>query len=297
MAQPVMVATWKFGRFATAAGWKHLRRSPLDAVETGARAVEDAPSVDSVGRGSIPNRDGVLELDACIMDGRSLRFGSIAALRNIAAPISVARRLMEETDHLMLVGGGAYRFAREKGFRHENLMTAEARKKFYAMKKRRKIRDWHDTVGVLAMDANGDLAGACTTSGRPMSLSGRVGDSPLIGCGLYVDNRAGAAVCTGVGEEIMRMTCAAIIVEAMRRGKHPNDAIRVATKRIADHTRGNPDRPGAGFIAIDRKGRVGSGSVHRQYMHFVVRRGAGTLLKLAPGVLPSRKKLAEDDRA
>ncbi len=297
---PLIVATWRFGPIAVEAGWRILRDggTALDAVEAGARAVEDDPSVDSVGYGGLPNAEGVVELDACIMDGTTLGFGAVAALRRIRNPISVARRVMERTPHLMLAGEGAYRFARAQGFRPQDLLTPRTRAAF----RKRPVRppsfdhhlapidDWHDTVGVLALDAAGRLAGACTTSGMPWKLPGRVGDSPLIGNGLYVDGSAGAAVCTGFGEEIMRQASAAVMVEAMRRGASPQAACREAAGRMARHTRNNPGMPAAGFLALSPDGRVGACGVHRRYFVYASA-GRGRLsLRRAPGILPPRPK-------
>lgn len=303
--QPVIVATWRFGATAVRAGAPILAAggSALDAVEAAARAVEDDPAVDSVGTGGLPNAEGVVELDACIMDGRTRAFGAVAALRRIANPVSVARRVMERTPHLMLVGEGAYRFARAQGFRPANLLTPRARKAYRLWRASRKgagragppapsraaPADWHDTVGVLALDAAGRLAGACTTSGMPWKMPGRVGDSPLIGCGLYVDDRYGAAVCTGYGEEIMRIAAAAVIVEAMRRGDDPAAACLQAARRVAERARRDPRKPGAAFLALTPDGRVGAASVHRRYFPYALfREGRLRLYEKAPGVLPPR---------
>lgn len=296
---PLIVATWRFGRTAVIAGWDILRAggSALDAVETGGRAVEDDPAVDSVGYGGLPNAEGVVELDACIMDGTTLGFGSVAGLRRIRNPVAVARRVMERTPHLMLVGDGAYRFARAQGFRPQDLLTPKTR----AAWRRRPVRhpsfdhltpvdEWHDTVGVLARDASGRLAGVCTTSGMPWKHPGRVGDSPLIGNGLYVDGSAGAAVCTGFGEEIMRQASAAVMVEAMRRGASPQAACREAAGRMARHTRSDSGRPGAGFLALSPDGRVGACGVHREYFVYVAARRGRVVLRRAPGVLAPRPK-------
>lgn len=298
-ARPVIVATWRFGRTAVAVGGKVLARggTALDAVEAGARAVEDDPAVNSVGYGGLPNADGIVELDACIMEGSTLGFGAVAALTGIRNPVSVARRVMERTPHLMLVGAGARRFARVQGFKVSDLLTPGSRKAY----QRRPVRhpsfdhiapvaEWHDTVGVLARDAEGRLAGACTTSGMPWKMPGRVGDSPLIGCGLYVDDAVGAAVCTGFGEEIMRQAAASVMVEAMRRGASPAAACREVAGRMARHTRDDPHKPGAGFLALSRDGRVGACGVHRGYFPYAVGGRGGAVLRRAPGILPPRPR-------
>lgn len=288
----LIVATWPFGRIAVRAGWKAWRAGGtlLDAVERGARAVEDAPGVDSVGTGGLPNREGVVELDACIMDGRTKGFGSVAGLRRIANPVSVARRVMERTPHLMLVGEGAFRFARAQGFPPASLLTPSARRAWLRWRRSARAtgRDWHDTVGVLAADLRGHFAGSCSTSGMPWKLPGRVGDSPLIGNGLYVDDAVGAAAATGVGEEIMRAGGTQVVIEAMRRGASAMEACREIARRVAERSRRDPHQPGAGFLAIDRSGRVGACGVHRGYFRYAVCRSGRFSLRLAPGVLPSR---------
>ncbi len=296
---PAAVATWRFGQAAVRAAWPVLRSGgrALDAVEAGARAVEDDPEVDSVGYGGLPNAEGVVELDACIMDGSTLAFGAVAALSGVRNPVSVARHVMEHTPHLMLVGEGAARFALSQGFRRQNLLTAKSRHAYRNRPLRRPSfdglavrEDWHDTVGVLAIDAEGHLAGACTTSGMPWKLPGRVGDSPLIGCGLYVDDTVGGVVCTGFGEEIMRQTSAAVMIEAMRRGRSPQQACREAAGRMAERCRREGLSAGAGFLALSRDGRVGAYGVHRAYFPYaVIQRGRERVIQ-ASGILPPRAK-------
>ncbi|KPL13723.1 MAG: hypothetical protein AMS26_13325, partial [Bacteroides sp. SM23_62] len=206
---PAIISTWKHGMAANAAAWEHLDAggSVLDAVEAGVKVCEADPNVSSVGLGGFPDSSGEVTLDACIMgpDGDA---GAVACLKNILHPVSVARLVMEETPHVMLVGEGALEFALNRGFQKTNLLTPEAKKAWEKWKKNRETGDTlgtgHDTIGMVALDAGGDLAGACTTSGLSYKLPGRVGDSPIVGAGLYVDNEVGAAAATGLGELVMK---------------------------------------------------------------------------------------------
>ena len=242
-----VVSTWDFGVGANQAAWKVLAAggSALDAVEAGARWAESELCNPTVGRCGNPDRDGVLSLDASIMAGDG-RCGSVAALTDILHPVSVARAVMEKTPHVMLVGEGAQQFAVQQGFQKQNLLTAQAEQAWrewlktehYAPQinaERRGLpgdKNNHDTLGMLAIDANGQLAGACTTSGMAFKLHGRVGDSPIIGAGLYVDNEVGAATASGMGEEMMRNAASFLVVELMRQGLSPGDACREAIARV-----------------------------------------------------------------
>src|SRR5438105_5462962 len=215
MADYVVIATWPFGQTAveTAAPLLARGRPALDAAVAGAQAIEDDPKVHSVGYGGIGNAVGTVQLDACVMDGQTLNCGGVAALENVRHAAAVARRVMEKTPHVLLVGDGAQQFALQEGFPLETLLTPEGVEEWE--KKRPKPKapdkppemppDSHDTVTVLALDKKGLLGGVCTTSGLAHKMPGRVGDSPLIGSGLYVDDEAGAAGGTGVGEEIIRI--------------------------------------------------------------------------------------------
>ena len=263
---------------------------PLDAVIAGVNIVEDDPDDMSVGLGGLPNEDGVVELDASVMYGPTHSAGAVAALRNIKNPSKVARLVMERTDHVLLVGEGALRFARAHGFREENLLTEKAREAWLRWKETVSDRDnWfpprtegpagdlreapstHGTINCLAVDGAGRLAGVTTTSGLSWKLAGRVGDSPIIGAGLYVDNEIGAAGSTGRGEANLQ-TCASFrIVEAMGRGASPEQACLEACQAIAAKTRllprlcdaaGRP-RFGLDFYALDRKGRFGSAGLYQ----------------------------------
>ncbi len=279
-----VVSTWDFGVGANQVAWKTLSAggSALDAVEAGARWAESDLCNPTVGRCGNPDRDGVLSLDASIMDGDG-RCGSVAALSDIAHPVSVARRVMEQTPHVMLVGEGAQQFAVQQGFERKKLLTPEAEKAWREWLKtaqytpeinaERRSRPGdssnHDTLGMLAIDAQGRLAGACTTSGMAWKMHGRVGDSPIIGAGLYVDNEVGAATASGVGEEMIRNAASFLVVELMRQGRSPAEACREAIARVVRK------RPEASrtlqvcFLALNKHGEVGAYALHRGFVYAV----------------------------
>ncbi|MDA0329414.1 MAG: isoaspartyl peptidase/L-asparaginase [Gemmatimonadetes bacterium] len=262
--RPVALSTWEHGLGANAAAWDILSRGggALDAVEAGVRVPEADPSVTTVGYGGFPDRFGKVTLDACIMDETG-RCGSVAFLQKIKHPISVARRVMEETPHVMLVGQGALDFAVAQGFERENLLTPEAEAAWLQWKEtngetlpRINIEN-HDTIGMLTLDQAGNLAGACTTSGAAFKYHGRVGDSPLIGAGLYVDNEVGGATSTGWGEAVIRAVGCFLVVEFMRQGYSPAAACEMAVDRVISK---NPDWRDiqVGFLALDKNGQHGS---------------------------------------
>lgn len=268
--KPVVISTWNHGVEANAAAWKILNEggSALDAVEAGVRVCESDPKNTSVGLGGLPDREGKVTLDACIMDHRN-RCGSVAFLQEIENPISVARKVMEDTPHVMLVGAGALQFALEKGFKKTNLLTPASEKAWKEWLKTSQYkpiinRENHDTIGMLAMDKQGNLAGACTTSGMAYKLHGRVGDSPIIGAGLFVDNEVGAACATGVGEAVIRVAGSAMVVELMRGGMGPEDACKEVVNRII---RVHPDLSGlqVGFLALTKNGAFGGYSVYNGF--------------------------------
>lgn len=263
--KPIVISTWQHGMPANAAAWEILSKGgrALDAVEAGVRVPEADPSVTSVGYGGFPDRDGHVTLDACIMDETG-NCGSVAFLQHIMHPISVARLVMEKTPHVMLTGDGALEFALRHGFEKENLLTPESEEAW---------REWlqaapanvkaeinvenHDTIGMLALDANGNLSGACTTSGAAWKLHGRVGDSPIIGAGLFVDNEVGGATATGWGEAVIRVAGSHLVVELMRQGHSPEEACRLAVERVISK---NPDyrEIQVGFLALNKNGEYGS---------------------------------------
>lgn len=263
-SKPIVLSTWNFGLQANAEAWKILSRGgkALDAVEAGARVPEGDPKVNTVGLGGLPDRDGHVTLDACIMDEQG-RCGSVAFLEHIVHPISVARMVMEKTPHVMLVGEGALQFALANGFKRENLLTKESEKAWKEWSKKSEYKpiiniENHDTIGIIALDANGDLSGACTTSGMAFKMRGRVGDSPIIGAGLYVDNEIGAATSTGLGEEVIRIVGCHLVVELMRQGNSPEDACRLAVERIVKKNPAKAKQVQVGFLALNKNGEHGS---------------------------------------
>ncbi|MGX9986979.1 isoaspartyl peptidase/L-asparaginase family protein [Soonwooa purpurea] len=265
--KPIVLSTWDFGLQANKEAWKILSQNgkALDAVEQGVILVENDPAERSVGYGGRPDRDGKVTLDACIMD-HQYNIGSVAALEHIKNPISVARAVMERTPHVMLVGHGALEFALTQGFKKENLLTPESEKEWKEWLKDSKYKpivniENHDTIGMIALDAHGNLSGACTTSGMAYKMHGRVGDSPIIGAGLFVDNEVGAATATGHGEEVIRTVGTHLVVELMRQGRTPQNACREAVERIVNiaKSRGESLKEiQVGFIALNKKGEYGA---------------------------------------
>ncbi len=267
---PIVLSTWVHGLEANRAAWEILSKGgkAVDAVEHGVRVTEADLANRSVGVGGRPDRDGHVTLDACIMDEKS-RCGAVAFMEGIAHPISVARAVMETTQHVMLVGEGAEKFAIENGFEQAKMPIPEVKKDWQNWKKENKDlfkkpiinHENHDTIGMIAMDANGDLSGACTTSGWAYKMHGRVGDSPIIGAGLFVDNEIGAATSTGLGEAIIRVAGSSMVVELMRHGYTPLDACKEVVNRIIKK-HSDLTNLQCGFIAIDKKGNIGSYSVY-----------------------------------
>ncbi|MBI3194502.1 MAG: N(4)-(beta-N-acetylglucosaminyl)-L-asparaginase [Ignavibacteriae bacterium] len=236
---PLVINTWDYKQIVTETAYQTMSNggSVLDAVEKAVMIPEADPEITSVGRGGFPDKDGKVTLDASIMDGNG-NCGSVVFLEHILYPVSVARLVMEKTQHVYLAGEGALQFALQNGFAKENLLTEKAKKEYEkwllesndeSIKKR---KENHDTIGLIAMDANGNMAGACSSSGMAWKIRGRVGDSPIIGAGLYVDNEVGAATATGIGEAVIKVCGSFLIVELMRQGKSPQDACQLALERI-----------------------------------------------------------------
>ncbi len=284
---PMLVSTWPFGLIANKAGLEAYQNggNAMDAAEAVARVPEGDPNELSVGWGGLPDEQGKVTLDACVMDSTG-NAGSVAFLQNIKHPVSVARKVMEDTKHVMLVGEGARQFAVSQGFEEMDLLTDKAKKAWEKWKKTRKEmtpHETHDTIAVLAQDENGDLAGACTTSGWAYKLHGRVGDSPIIGAGLYVDNEVGAVGCTGLGEEVIKSTGSFLVVELMRQGYDPTAACEEALKRIIKRHNGNPDFQVA-YIALRKDGKVGTACLKWSF-EYAVARGEKNKLYKTKGML------------
>jgi len=293
--KPIVISTWDFGVAANSEAWKILNTNgkALDAVENGVKVAEADIKNQTVGYGGRPDRDGIVTLDASIMD-HSGNCGAVLALEQIKHPISVARLVMEKTPHVMLAGDGAFQFAIEQGFKAENLLTEQSKKEWETWLKTAKYKPQanienqlyqksapkstledalklpgnqynHDTIGMLALDAHGNLAGACTTSGMAYKLHGRVGDSPIIGAGLYIDNEVGGATSTGVGEEVIRNVGSFLVVELMRQGYSPEDACKEAVMRIVNKKTKSTKDLQVGFLALNKNGEYGAYAIQKGF--------------------------------
>ncbi len=265
--KPLILSTWKHGMPANDKAWEVLTGNGniLDAVEQGVRVTEADPNSLSVGLNGLPDRDGIVTLDASIMKGDGA-CGAVAYVRKIKHPITLARKVMEETPHILLSGDGALQFATQQGMPMEEEKLSPRAQKIY--------EDWlqrsqyqpvinaenHDTIGMIGLDANGEMAGACTTSGIAFKMHGRVGDSPLIGAGLYVDNEVGAATATGLGESILRICGSFLIVELMRQGRTPQEACEEAIRRLIAKSK-TIENTQAGFLALNKDGQFGAYSL------------------------------------
>jgi len=276
--KPIVLSTWRFGVQANEGAWKVLNENgkALDAVEAGVRITEENPKERSVGLGGRPDRDGHVTLDACIMD-ENMNIGSVAFLQHIVHPVSVARAVMEKTPHVLLVGEGALHFALAQGFKKENLLTKESEEEWKEWLKKSNYQppvnaENHDTIGMIALDMHGNLSGACTTSGLSYKMHGRVGDSPIIGAGLYVDNEVGAATATGHGEEVIRIAGCHAVIELMRQGLSPEEACKKAVERIIGTSKKrNKDLKDVqiGFIAINKKGQHGAYCLQKGFQYAI----------------------------
>jgi N4-(beta-N-acetylglucosaminyl)-L-asparaginase len=306
---PIVISTWDAGLEANKAAWKVLSAGgrALDAVEEGVKVTEASQSC-CVGLGANPDRDGFVTLDACIMD-EFFNCGSVAFLERIKHPISVARRVMEKTPHVMLVGSGAQQFAIAEGFPlEEQKLSPDAKKSYEGWLKKSEYKpvinienlpvrqagskgqgpsapaqfengDWnHDTIGMVAMDTNGNLSGSCTTSGMGFKMRGRVGDSPIIGAGLFVDNEAGACTATGQGEDVIRISGSHTVVELMRQGLSPADACKNAIERIVKIKKEKAKDIQVAFLALNKKGEVGSFAIQKGFSYALRNRNTEKLI-------------------
>ncbi len=299
--KPIVVSTWDSGMPVNAEAWKILSTNgrALDAVEAGARWIEGTINC-CVGLGGYPDRDGIVTLDSCIMDEHS-NCGGVGGLEQILHPVSVARKIMETTPHVLLVGAGAQQFALENGFKKEPQVLSEDGKKAYAewLKKNEykpeiNIENGaadkkgngpfapmffedgslnHDTMGLVALDTSGNMSGAVTTSGMAFKIHGRVGDSPIIGAGLFVDNEVGAATSSGVGEEVIRICGTHLVVEFMRQGDSPETACRKAVDRIVKRDMKKARDLQVGFLALNKNGEYGAYAVQKGFVFSVKSNG------------------------
>lgn len=286
--QPLVISTWKFGFDANTAAWDVINNKgrALDAVEKGVMVTESSHNL-SVGLDAYPDASGVVTLDACIMDEKS-NAGSVAFLERVRHPVSVARKVMETTPHVMLVGAGAQEFAKTHGFVLEKQkLSAEAKEAYKKWKKEQAAnaakgheKD-HDTIGMLALDATGNLSGSCTTSGLAFKLRGRVGDSPIIGSGLYVDNEVGAATATGLGEMVMRICGAHTVVELMRNGMSPQEACKETIHRIVLKMPELSKLNQVGVLAVNKSGQYGAFSIQKGFSYAVCDHAKGNRIEEA----------------
>jgi len=287
--KPIVISTWDFGIAANQAAWEILKHGgrALDAVEAGVKVPEADLKNTTVGKGGYPDRDGHVSLDACIMDERG-NCGAVLAMEHITHAISVARLVMERTPHVMLAGEGALQFALENGFQKENLLTDDSKRAWKEWLKKAEYKPVmnienkhfspnklpgnqynHDTIGMLAIDQQGNLSGACTTSGMAFKMHGRVGDSPIVGAGLYIDNEVGGATSTGVGEEVVRTVGSFLVVELMRQGYTPEEACKEAVKRIIKKKPATAKEIQVGFLAINKQGEYGAYALQQGFSYAV----------------------------
>ena len=281
----LVISTWYHGLAANDAAWTVIGSGgrAIDAVEQGVAVVEADPNGGSVGIGGTPDRDGKVTLDACIMDETG-NAGSVSFLENILHPISVARKVMDDTPHVMLAGEGALQFAKEQGFEEVDLLTPEAKERWEKWLVEEKYKpiiniENHDTIGLLAIDKQGNLSGACTTSGLGFKMRGRVGDSPVIGAGLFVDNEVGAATATGLGEAVLKTCGSFLIVELMRQGLSPQAACEEGVRRIAAGQ--DEEEFQIGYLAMNKAGEVGSYAIHPGFDYAMHRDGENKMVAVA----------------
>ena len=276
---PVILTTWNYPK-ANQAAIEVLNKNgiAMDAAEAGCRVMESDEENLYIGIGSLPDEDGKVTLDSCVMDSQG-NCGSVAFLQDIVHPVSVARKVMEETRHVMLVGEGARKFAISKGFKQKNLLTSKSGKAYRDWLKNKKVKtphEPHDTISMLVQDSSGDIAGACTSGGWAYKMHGRVGDSPIIGAGLFVDNEIVSAAATGTGEEVIKTTGSFLVVELIRQGYSPKIACEEALKRVIKAHNGKPDFQ-IGYIALRKDGEIGSAALKTGFDYVLSKNGENTL--------------------
>jgi len=280
---PIVIATWNVPNATNRAGQVlDEGKSALDAIEQGCMIEEANEKGQSVGKGGLPDRDGNVTLDACIMNKEG-NYGAVVYMQNIVHAISVARKVMEDTPHVIMAGKGAEQFAVSIGFKREQLLTEASKKAWEEWKVKSEYKpiiniENHDTIGMLAIDKNGDISGGCTTSGLAFKMAGRVGDSPIIGSGLFIDNQIGGATATGMGEEVLKTVGSFLIVELMRQGRSPQEACEEAILRIVT-TNPNYKNFQVGYIAINKKGETGYYSIHEYFSASIYKDGKNETYK------------------
>jgi len=264
---PLVIATWHVID-STAKAMEVLQAggSAIDAVEQGCMVEEANEKGQSVGKGGLPDRDGNVTLDACVMDHNG-DAGSVMAMEDVVNPISVARAVMEDTPHVILAGEGAQKFAFENGFTKTKLLTEKSKAAWQKWLETAQYKpiiniEMHDTIGMIGRDKNGNMSGGCSTSGLAYKMRGRVGDSPVIGSGLFVDNAVGAATATGLGEEVIKTVGSFLMVELMRQGHSPQAAAQEAIKRIVENNGGEKPDFQVGYLCFNKKGEIGAYSIH-----------------------------------
>lgn len=282
VGEPTVLSTWNNIK-ANEAAWQIISKGgrALDAVENGAKISEADPNDQSVGYGGLPDRNGNVTLDACIMDEMG-NAGSVCYLQHIKHPIAVARKVMELTPHVLLAGDGALDFALAQGFQKENLLTDKSKQDWEEWLKTANYQpkinvEMHDTIGIVALDQSGNLSGACTTSGLGYKMQGRVGDSPIIGAGLFVDNEVGAATSTGLGEAVLKTLGSFLVVELMRQGATPQQACEEAVMRIVRKQKNYRDFQ-VGYLALSKSGEIGAFSIQLGFVYAVTKGGTTQVL-------------------
>lgn len=270
---PYVISTWNVP-LATKIAGDALNEGveALDAAVSGVAYEEANLQNTTVGNGGSPDRDGEVTLDACVMNHKG-NCGAVMAVQNITHVAALAKDVMEKTPHVILAGEGAKKFALEQGYQAENLLSEKSKKEWEKWLEKGNYNpeinvENHDTIGMLCSDQNGNLSGVCTTSGLAYKMKGRVGDSPVIGSGLYIDNAIGGAVATGLGEEVIKTVGSFLIVELMRQGKTPQEACEEAVSRILEKQKGKPDFQVA-YLATNKKGEIGSYSIHSGFSYTV----------------------------
>jgi N4-(beta-N-acetylglucosaminyl)-L-asparaginase len=282
--EPIIIATWKNEK-GTKSGWDKMMQTgrALDGVEAGAWIPEADPNETSVGYGGLPDRDGHVTLDACIMDHLG-NAGAVTFLEGIMHPISVARAVMEKTPHVMLSGAGALKFALDQGFKKQNLLTPASKKAWEEWKKESKYKpivniENHDTIGLLGIGKAGEIAGACSTSGLAYKMHGRVGDSPIIGGAVFCDDEVGGACATGLGEFVMKTLGSFLIVEFMRQGMSPQKACEEAIMRIVKRYKYQDFQ--VGYLALNKKGEYGAYSIQKGFNFTITKNGITQVIESA----------------